>query len=156
MVEIGFSHKIPKLNFVSHLKISQGIFRKKFYDQTNQKKWKNSKIGVDFAIKQEIKVFPLFFTFFLVCLVIKWFPTIDSIGYMGCLVGHRMAAFPGLAIDGICCPYYRNVRVQWRCDTPYWTKTCWNVSDPVRIVWINEKIWFFKNSKKIKFQPSKV
>ena len=38
--EIGFGHKIPKLNFVSHLKISQENCKKNFYDQTYQKKWK--------------------------------------------------------------------------------------------------------------------
>ena len=41
MLEIGFGHKIPKLNFVSHLKISQENRKKNFYDQTYQKKWKN-------------------------------------------------------------------------------------------------------------------
>ena len=52
MLEIGFGQKIPKLNFVSHLEISQENFRKKFYDQTYRK-------GI-LPIKQEIKVFPLF------------------------------------------------------------------------------------------------
>ena len=32
MLEIGFSHKIPRLNFVSYLKISQENLRKKIYD----------------------------------------------------------------------------------------------------------------------------
>ena len=42
MLEIGFGHKIPKLNFVSHLKISQENLRKKSYDQTYYKKVENS------------------------------------------------------------------------------------------------------------------
>ena len=43
--EIGFGHKIPKLNFVSHLKISQQNCRKKKLGpnipKKSGKKWKN-------------------------------------------------------------------------------------------------------------------
>ena len=38
MLEIGVGHKIPKLNFVSHLEISQENLRNKSYDQTYHKK----------------------------------------------------------------------------------------------------------------------
>jgi hypothetical protein len=40
--EIGFGHEIPKLNVVSHLKISLENLRKKSYDQTYHKKMEKS------------------------------------------------------------------------------------------------------------------
>ena len=62
MLEIGFGHKIPKVNFVSHLKISQENFRKKLYDQTYHKKVE--KIGKTFSCLMGkipyFRVFPLF------------------------------------------------------------------------------------------------
>jgi hypothetical protein len=42
VLEIGFGHKIPKLDFVSRLKISQEILKKKSYDQTYHKKMEKS------------------------------------------------------------------------------------------------------------------
>ena len=41
VLEIGFGHKIPKLNFVSHLKISQENLKKKNHMTKHTKtKWK--------------------------------------------------------------------------------------------------------------------
>jgi hypothetical protein len=41
VLEIGFDQKIPKLNFVSHLKISLENLKKKIVPQKSEKKWKN-------------------------------------------------------------------------------------------------------------------
>ena len=63
MLEIGFGHKIPKLNFVSHLKISQENFRKKNYDQTYYKKVEKSEKTLISCLMGKIphfRVFPLF------------------------------------------------------------------------------------------------
>ena len=63
MLEIGFEHKIPKLNFVSNLKIRLENLRKKSYDQTYHKKvenrWKTSIFCLMGKI-QNFRVFPLF------------------------------------------------------------------------------------------------
>ena len=63
MLEIGFGHKIPKLNFVSHLEISQENFRKKNYDQTYYKKVEKSEKTLISCLMSKIpyfRVFPLF------------------------------------------------------------------------------------------------
>ena len=45
MLEIGFDHKIPKLDFVSHLKVSLDNLKKQQHianiPQKSEKKWKN-------------------------------------------------------------------------------------------------------------------
>ena len=60
MPEIGFGHKIPKLNFVSHLEISQENFRKKFYDQTLCKKVEKSEITFISCLMGKIPYFRVF------------------------------------------------------------------------------------------------
>ena len=63
MLEIGFGHKIPKLNFVSHLKISQENLRKKSYDGTYNKKVEKSGKNLISCLMCKIpyfRVFPLF------------------------------------------------------------------------------------------------
>ena len=66
MLEIGFDHKIAKLNFVSHSKISLENLTKKIYDQTYQKKWKKVEKSGKTLISSLVgkisyfRVFPLF------------------------------------------------------------------------------------------------
>ena len=63
MLEIGFGHKIPRLDFVSHLKISQENLRKKSYDQTYHKKVEKSGKTLISSLMYKIpyfRVFPLF------------------------------------------------------------------------------------------------
>ena len=63
MLEIGFDHKIPELDFVSHLKISIENLTKKSYDQTYHKKVENSGKTLISCIIGKIpyfSVFPLF------------------------------------------------------------------------------------------------
>ena len=63
MLEIGFDHKTPKLNFVSNLKISLENLRKKSYDQTYHKKVEKSGKTLISCLMGKIhyfRVFPLF------------------------------------------------------------------------------------------------
>ena len=63
MLEIGFGHKIPRLNFVSHLKISYENLRKKSYDGTYNKKVEKSGKNLISCLMCKIpyfRVFPLF------------------------------------------------------------------------------------------------
>ena len=75
MLEIGFGHKIPKLNFVSHLKISQENFRKNFYDQAYHKKVEKSEKTLISCLMGNIPYFS-FSDFFEACLVINIFSKI--------------------------------------------------------------------------------
>ena len=74
MLEIGFGHKIPKLNFVSHLKISQENCREKILWSNMPKKVEKSGKTLISCLMGKIPYFRVF-TLFLVCLVIKIFPT---------------------------------------------------------------------------------
>ena len=63
MLEIGFGHKIPRLNFVSDLKISQENLRKESYDQTYHKKVEKSGKTLISCLTGKIpyfRVFPFF------------------------------------------------------------------------------------------------
>ena len=63
MLEIGFDHKIPKLNFVSHLKISLENLRKKSYDQTYHKKVEKSGKTLISCLMGKIPYFRVFSLF---------------------------------------------------------------------------------------------
>ena len=62
MLKTGFDHKIPKLNFVCHLKISLENLRKKIDDQTYHKKVEKSGKTLISCLMGKIpyfRVFPL-------------------------------------------------------------------------------------------------
>ena len=63
MLEIGFDHKIPKVNFVSHLKISLENLTKKSYDQTYHKKVEKSAKTLISCIMGKIPYFRIFSLF---------------------------------------------------------------------------------------------
>ena len=76
MLEIGFEHKIPKLNFVSYLKISLENLTKKSYDQTYHKKVEKSGKTLISCIIGKIpyfSVFPLFGGMILFSNVLSYF-----------------------------------------------------------------------------------